>query len=277
MTDFIEHLEKSLNEQINSIELNGEQGNLNSTYLVVTEKRKCILQLCKSANTEEIYNYLKQLYRTAGFLNRGNGFKLRDYREKVRFYKTCELLNLRVPKLLSSGEDYLLTEYIEGTNYLKFKSTLSYKELLELYWMLLKAHSHYLIFGDRWAGNLIVSDEGAVYFIDFDIQYTYKNTQQMVYCRNFEIAVITYDLILYSKDRGITVSFLKRIFSNGWFNCCYDKGLIFNYLWGYSKFYTNTHKPLTSTSLPLSEHINTREYINALSIKLHNQKNLIVV
>lgn len=270
-------VEDQLDDLILSIELNSQQGNVNKTFLVQTATSKYILQTKKDIDIKDINQYLVDLYTTAGFYLEGNSFRFRNYNEKAEFHKQCNNLKLKVPKLYGCGENYLLTEYIEGTNYIEYSEILSKKCLFNLFRMIQNAHSNNIILGDRWGGNTMISPLGEVYFIDFDIQYTYDDIQQLNNCKNFEIAVLTYDLILYGKNRIYTLDIIIKIFTSFWFEKSYDVLKVIDYLYGYSRFYTSADKPFSPTSLSIKEHIDVLRCVDLLKIAaLDNYRKIIV-
>lgn len=261
-------IENRLKQEIVNLYPVKEQGNINDTFVLETSANRYILQRPKKSDLNEIKSYLDNLYLASGFLAKGMRYEFRNIEEKVKLYHDCNLLKLNVPKILYWNSNYTLIEYIDGIPYNNLNKDLSHTNINELYKMLFKSHSYNIVFGDRWAGNLLVASDGNIHFIDFDIKYVYESVIDMACCRNFEIAVLTYDLMLYAADKNRIADSIIKIFSNEWFRYCYDMHQILGYLYGYLRFYCDENKPRTQTSVAQKQHLQVLDFVKNLEQEL---------
>jgi Kae1-associated kinase Bud32 len=95
--------------------------------------------------------------------------KTRNKREK----KIYEKLIVNHPKLISSGEDFIEIEYLEG-DILKNVFDVNYCE--QIGEMIAKMHDNEIIHGDLTTSNMILKDN-MIYFIDFGLSFFSKKVE----------------------------------------------------------------------------------------------------
>lgn len=236
-------------------------GNLNHVFILKAKNgEQYILRIPKLEYRHSIRDYLFQLYKTAGFVKKGNEFFFRPLEHQAIFSYRCRSMDIFVPDILFVGDNFLLTRFIEGIPY-NIVLRQSCRVISPLFTSVIQSHRKGIIFGDRWGGNeLIVGNK--VCFLDFDIGYAYKNKHEFQLSKNFELAVLVYGSILHCSKKSESVQIFKKIFEK--IQPEYNLECVIGYLNGYMKFYSNPLKPTTNLSLSLFEYQQTNYYVTEL-------------
>lgn len=144
------------------------------TDRIVKGPQRLIVRRFPKENTT-ILRSLAYEYHEIGFTQLGGSFRRRSRDEQIQFTRRCAALGLRVLPPLEEGKGYFDTLFLEKAE--KMDEYLSHatseqaaRFTYDVYMDMYKAHNAGIIYGDRWADNILVAPNIGVVNIDFDIE-----------------------------------------------------------------------------------------------------------
>jgi len=198
------------------------EGGLNVSSVVTDDAGKSYLKRYPKGG-EETLKLLKHQYNALGFTSRGGSFRRRSPQEQVNFLQRAASLGLKVlPPAYVDEKGYTYYRFFEGAQTLDdFLPHASSEEIgaiiYDLFADIRIAHANGIIYGDRWAQNILIvprfslpeneSNEGgkikeptarirkAILHIDFDIELSGPVTHE------FELAEVTFYVLHAGGER----------------------------------------------------------------------------
>jgi hypothetical protein len=223
-------------------------GNLNYTVKIAGNRESFVFRCHRPHYVELVKRYLQELYHCAGLLENGGGFQFRSIREQAEFQQFLEAQGRPVPKVLAFTNDWMVYRFIEAKT---LAERLAYGQapvlVLRLLFQLFTAHERDIVYGDRWGANELVTESGAIYFIDFDIALTagHKGIESL---KNAEIAMALFGCLLHTSRRHDLLGCLQHYGISLLKKRNYDFEQIVRVLEGYSRFYLDSNKPTNQLS-----------------------------
>lgn len=207
-------------------------GELNENIFVTNESGLFLKRVPKE--NKHILRSIENEYNFLGFTVNGGKFRRRSVLEQTELARKAAISGLRVlPPMYQEGEAsyykflekaVTLDEYLPLAN-----QDDSSKTILQIFSDLKKAHSHGIVYGDRWSHNMLIVPEIGFINIDFDIEITGKPAIE------FETAQAAYYTLSAGKDGVLPI--LSQILKseNG-----LDMNLIETFLQRHATFFNKT-------------------------------------
>ncbi len=219
--------DRAKNQQI----IENLEGALNSNFLVRdVNDRKYVLRI--PMYNEETYKLIKKEYEGVGYVTNGREYSYRSLEEQVTFSKKCIREGVPVANVISVGQEWMLTEFVEGTTLDKYLQANNDVTIInEHISQIMSSHKKGILIGDRWGPNEIVTNDNKIVYIDFDIELLIEDAKE------FEMAQVLYHSIAWSKDKEKTSLLVKDFVKNCRFYGVYDKGRVCKFLRGYKEYF----------------------------------------
>lgn len=244
------------------------EGAFNHTLLIETVTNRYIFRTRREVSDPEIQDYMKYMYTAMGFLGETEGiFRLRTIGEEIQFIEKVLALNLPIPKLVSKGEDWMMSEYIEGTTLHKFVKNGRVDMVLKVVQELHLAHQKGIIYGDRWGDNELINSQGKVHFIDFDIEWIYEGNKTGILTA-LEVAVTLFNSLRLTSKREDLLDLIKTDIVPWLKSCGYQLEQVAKFTEGLGNFYLDPNKPQNIWSLPRDLYISLEEPTSRLVMML---------
>lgn len=209
-------------------------GEFNTNYFVIVSGSTALLRIPR--RNDSMLASLVNEYRSLGFLNDGGRIRRRTLEEQYALSRWAAMEGLRVlPPLSFDGKNitYPFLPFAITLNHaLKSPSVENMNSVVfKLIQDLHTAHSKRVIYGDRWAGNILVDPTFGILHIDFDIELLGPHAHEL------EIAQVIYHT-LWSGGLAIIPSLVDAIFKyrNGWFDILH----LSQYLRGFARYLNKT-------------------------------------
>lgn len=216
------------------------EGELNVNELrggpVLDGVQRKVLRRYPKRNTQ-IFELLSYEYSQIGFIQAGGRFRRRSQAEQVQFSRQCAELGLNVFPPFSVRSKYIENLFLEGAekmdDFLMHASDQQVTHYTEDIFMdLYKAHDAGIIYGDRWAENILVVPKLGIVNIDFDIEISGP------FAREFEASQIAIYVLGSAKAKSIPqlAKLLTLPFAN------LDIRFVESFLRGHLKHYDHDNK-----------------------------------
>lgn len=224
------------------------QGNLNKN-LVVTDsigQEYVIRQENPQGRALEL-PFVEAEYKSVGFLDHPqNGFRMRTPKEQHQLAMLLEENGIRATRVIYSNEDIQVMRYEKNATSLAdlwnngdprapVATGLALIKLAE-------SHSKGLLLGDRWGPNELLTADGEIMFVDFDIEIFGPEVKE------FEMASMLYFNSYFAQQRGsvedlkgLTETY-KKFIASSLFAKLYSKSLLLDYLTRYFSYFANEGK-----------------------------------
>jgi len=170
-------------------------------------------------------------YSGIGFISLGGKFTIRSLAEQWKFNSHAHSRGLAVLKPGPLEDRAFYTPYIsDATTLDKFLPRVGSSAIAsQLFTDIKHAHSEDIIYGDRWPPNILVTKDGQVIHIDFDIKLLGEN------CKEFEISQLAYYL-LHSGGEEVIETVAQFLAQAGWV----DISVVACFLKGHLKYFGET-------------------------------------
>ncbi len=143
----------------------------------------------------------------------GRDWRFRTIPEIKELVKTCNEHNIPVNQVVTTGKDYILEPYVQGTNfadYLVSDNKVNPKEKENLIMshidMMVEANKKGITFGDRWSTNTIVSPDKELILIDFDLII-------MTDPLDFDLVEVVHGALARYKDLDFAERVTKKVYN----------------------------------------------------------------
>lgn len=254
--------------EIVRIEKTTVDGAFNHTLVIETETNCYIFRARREVSSEEIQDYMKYMYSSMGFLGETGGiFRLRTIAEEIEFIEQAIALNLSIPQLISKGEDWMLSEYIEGTSLHKMVKCGRVDMVFKVIQELNLAHQQGIIYGDRWGDNELIDSTGKIHFIDFDIEWIYEGNKTGILTA-LEVAVTIFNSLRLTSEREDLLVLIKTDVVPWLKFCGYHLEQVAKFTEGLGNFYLHPNKPQNIWSLPSHLYVSLEEPTTRLIMML---------
>lgn len=173
-------------------------------------------------------------YHFIGFTGVGGRFRRRSPQEQFLLTKKAAEAGLRVLPPLDQQGDRLYYPFIADAKTLDVFLPEEREKAIPIIHQLVedlhRAHTHGLIYGDRWSGNMLIHPHFGLFHIDFDLEIDGP------YAREFEIAQIAYYTL--SAGRETVLPTLAQLLGThpGWFNIA----MVDRFIRRHSIYFNNT-------------------------------------
>lgn len=187
-----------------------------------------------------------------GFIDTGGSYRFRSIPEQAVFMDTTHRAGLKTLPVVYTNGKGILSTFVKGMPfdvYLDKGHIFAVTRVLD---NLFLAHQSDIVFGDRWVKNTIITPNGDVVEIDFDIYL------QGDYAKEYEFAQTLYHMFHFSSDRDSLFECLREHLLNREIRKIYKLPAVIYFL---KKFY---------------EHFQDTAYEKMPDNHLHNVRNLIV-
>ena len=241
---------------------------LNTNTLVVDAAGNLMCWRQRMEDTHGVQIYLAALYEAMGLLALAGRLRVRTMDEQVVFSQRCRQAGVKVPAVIRSGNNWMLSTYIPGETLKDSLEKGSRTQVISLFLTgLQQAHRRGIALMDRWGGNEIVTPEEDIVFLDFDVQVTFAGARPFAALTAFDLAVAMRACCLWSPDKEMALTQLQSWWrENGRF---YDSSLLARFLAGACDFYAHFDS-LSGLflSAPWSQHKLTNAAIGELIARL---------
>lgn len=221
------------------------QGNFNKSVVIVdsNDKEYIVRQEDVEGRAREL-PFIEAEYRGVGFLDHPqNGFRLRTPSQQHQFTVCLAENSIKATRVIYSQDDLQIIHYEQETmsiadlwhNANPRAPIATGMALIQL----AQSHNKGFILGDRWGPNEILTVDGEIMFVDFDIEIFGPEIKE------FEIASMLYFNSYFAqqlssvKDLNGLATIYKEFIASYLFTNIYDKPLFFNYLIRYFSYFAN--------------------------------------
>jgi hypothetical protein len=135
----------------------------NHILLITTAGSRYIFRARQEQTYDCLENYVRPIFECAGFLRMGGYIRIRTIPEEVNFMMQALAVGLSVPQIISSDNEWMVIEYIEGKTVHQLAEAGEYQIILKMLRELYTAHQKGIIYGDRWGGNEIIDSDGKIH------------------------------------------------------------------------------------------------------------------
>lgn len=221
------------------------QGNFNRSFVVIdsTGQEYIIRQENPYGRSLEL-PFVEAEYKGVGFLGHPqNGFRLRTAAEQHQFTTLLRENGIKASRTIYSKGNIQIISYENGAvniadlwiNADQRAPTATDMALIKL----AESHDKGFILGDRWGPNEILTTDGEIMFVDFDIEISGPEAKE------FEMASMLYFNSYFAqqpssiKDLNRLLEIYKQFFASSLFTKVYNKPLLFDYLTRYFSYFAN--------------------------------------
>lgn len=223
------------------------QGNFNrNTLLKAADDRIYIVRRENQQARETEWPYILAEYDGVGFLdNPQNGFRLRSSAEQCEFVLQLKKQGIPAPNAYYVEEGIQLIEYNNGAvNLAELWEQLDGRALdatQNVLYQLVDAHTKGIVIGDRWGPNELITPEGKVLFVDFDIQIRGPEAKE------FELASLLYFVTYFAQTSlplpPVELKQAYKIFLRHLeHNSLYDLAILNRYISHYAFYFSTAQK-----------------------------------
>lgn len=210
------------------------EGSFNTNYFVKRHGADGLRRIRKT--NKDLFNNITSEYQYVGFTGLGGRVRRRSIEEQYNFAKSASLAGLAVLPPLSLDRLGVVFPFFQGTRTLDqfFLDQDSNHNgiIVSIISDLKRAHSKKFIYGDRWAGNILVDKDDHLLHIDFDLELYGSNTREL------EVAQVAYHLLWVGGSEIIPILTQLLVLEqrDGWF----DFGIFSRFIKGFASFLNNT-------------------------------------
>lgn len=165
-----------------------------------------------------------------GFSRLGGSFSIRQLSEVEEFMNSLFLKELYVSPPVVVGENFLLLPFIEGRSLKEMLASGDTSPIENLLKDIFNVHRNNVVYGDRWPKNIIVTPEGSIAHIDFDINISGPNTKEL------ELALIFFSVIRDASNKGEAVQKLISSISPQELKM-YDLRIVKDFVLNFAKYF----------------------------------------
>lgn len=240
-------------------------GHLNYVLLTHTQSGSYVVRISRKPPPKDILDYIATLYRSAGILIDGVQIGIRTMREQVRFSGLLGSVGVRTPAIRSCGAGWMVAEYIESESVARLMARNSpisvAKEFIRV---IMRAHDHHIVIGDRWGGNELVDQAGRVWLIDFDVCLSAANAEAFEHLKAADLSVALHGMISAASDRRQCLEAILSPPDLGLIRRKYNVSRICELLLGISSFYEVATDSDRTLSYPALHYANVKKSIDEL-------------
>ncbi|HEY1085758.1 MAG TPA: hypothetical protein VGE34_03480 [Candidatus Saccharimonadales bacterium] len=230
------------------------QGGLNNTFILDVpvgndSKKVAVRTPKKEADRSATERKIAEEYRQIGATALGIDFRLRHLDEQKKIMDRASKIGLKVLECqLLLGKE-MVTDYMDGTplsDYLqRDTSDIQPQMLNDILSHLTQAHSVGIVFGDRWAANTMILEDGTHKEFDFDIELQ----GDVNATSTFELAQTLYHIVHFAnQNRDHVISLIKDLYSQSpTLLAGYDKKIFFTLLEGHRRYF---HEEYAKSGVP---------------------------
>lgn len=207
-------------------------GGLNTNYFVQSPGGEALLRVPRV--NKDLFENIAYEYQYIGFTGDGGRVRRRSPQEQFDFsWKAAKAGLMVLPPLAIDGvnitypflhQAQTLDEYLRSHK--NDQDVLVYKLIADLR----KAHGLGFVYGDRWAGNMLVHPQFGLVHIDFDLEISGRAAV------NLEVAQVAYHVLWAGGDEVLPFLALVLGTQGNWFD--FDKTS--KYIQGFAKFLSTT-------------------------------------
>lgn len=223
------------------------QGNFNSNTLFDdAQGRTYILRQENPIGRREELPYVIDEYSAVGFLdNPDNGFRLRNSEEQYLFSRSLAVQGVNSVVPIFADKDKQIVPYIhEAQSIADVWISDPERALIATERAIVKlgqAHSDGIVIGDRWGPNELVTLDGDILFVDFDIEIWGPEAKE------FELSSLLYFVSYFAqKNSGSDMKRLRDLYSqyinDEHFVEHYDEDILKRYISRYAEFFVDAKK-----------------------------------
>lgn len=212
------------------------EGGLNTNPFYLVDGVVALARVSKQ--NKDLMENIDYEYRTLGFMSDGGRVRRRSADEQRRFSHDAAMNGLMVLPPIDSRDKVVTFPFLDHAQPLNdfFNDGAideSRKDIItyQIFEDLKKAHKKDFVYGDRWAGNMLVHPKLGLVHIDFDLELSGPSAREL------EVAQVLYHVLWSRGDR--TNNLLKNFTAHHLDWCDPDK--VQKYLKGFSHFLKDTH------------------------------------
>lgn len=233
---------QTVSRDLRELSMSPISGQFNTNVFMADGPRIGLMRVPKR-NPDMLANLIDE-YRQIGFTGSGGRLRIRTSREQYEFSHQAVEVGLRVLPAIGLHEDNVLYPFLPQAQtldqYLPTAGENLFTVVYDLIEDMQRAHEHRLVYGDRWAGNILVDPKLGPVHIDFDIEI------RGPFARELDLAQLIYHTLWAAgKEAGLLV--LAQLL--GQMHEQYDLNVIARYLRGLSKYFDKTKVGVTEDQI----------------------------
>lgn len=207
-------------------------GGFNTNYFFKGEPGQVLLRVPRT--NPDLLKSIEYEYRTIGFTRGGGRVRRRNPHEQYYFSQKAALEGLMVLPPIEHNRNTVVYPFLPAAQtldaYLKTHKekmgTVVFSIIDDLY----IAHEKGFVYGDRWAGNILVDPQLGIFNIDFDLEISGD------YARELDVAQVAYHTLWSGKEEALPFLATCLGSQRGWFRF----GVVSNFVRGLSHFLRET-------------------------------------
>lgn len=150
-----------------------------------------------------IWSSIAYEYNTIGFTGHHGTVRRRSPQEQTQFTQYCASHGLRVIPPYLDGDTHVKNIFLSDAEtldvYLAHATEHQAARVVhDLYSDMMRAHSHDIVYGDRWSENMLIRPHGGLLHIDFDLEIGGPTAKE------FEAAQAAYYVLAGARGKIIT-------------------------------------------------------------------------
>ena len=221
-----------------------QQGYLNTCEVV--EARDSSLYLIRQVNQgtrADVVAHIRSEYEGTGFLhNPQNGFTMRSMEEQQELSKILQCIRVKTPTIYYAHNGIQIIEFIDNTISLSDLWLQNDPKALEAtkntFQTVINMHNSGVVAGDRWGPNELISPDGSVFLIDFDIAIFGPDKIE------FDLANLLYHVSYFVHEGSpdnlpLLKNFYLSLLTNSLLDHVYNKKVLLQYVKGYADFFSS--------------------------------------
>lgn len=220
------------------------QGHINSNIVVCSpNQRLYILRHENIGIKSSTVSHIKSEYEGIGFLkNPQNGFRIRNAEDQQLFTKRLQSIGILVPDVHYAKNGLQVIEFLPDAISLSdlwlqnhIKSPEATKNVIAT---IMRMHQANIVAGDRWGPNELVTPNGDVYLVDFDVEIWGPDAKE------FDIANLLYHTsyfvqAVYAENLSVLKNLYLLLLTNPIIDEIYNKKKLLQYIKNYAEFFAS--------------------------------------
>lgn len=211
-------------------------GNLNTNVFVTGIDGRMALQRFPRENLDLMANLFWE-YRDIGFIKSGGRFRRRSPQEQYTFGYQAARSGLKVLPPLSLVKDTVFFPYLNEAQpinqHFASRPHTAPDIVGTLFLDLASAHTQGFVYGDRWAGNMLIDPKFGLVHIDFDIEIFGRFAEEL------DVAQTAYHALWSCNSDSVSAPALIATHLS-LFATSHDLQVVFKFMKGLAKFFHDT-------------------------------------